>query len=272
MRPSLGNSTDSGTSRGNTRIRGRVLATLPGSCQAWRQWLRDSWTSHQRKVYDWIKRTGAAPDATSLNWGTNSAPGAIPARVARAVQEWGTLWAFPRRFHPQGGEGLPALTLGRLDGFLARLSDRKACGPDHWRPAEIRALPEIFRMQLLDIYHAAEARGTWPPAFAGSLTALIPKEGARHEGQLRPIGLLPYAYRIWMGLRRQDLAGWLAGLYEGQQASPVELAGPHCGRTRRLAGGHYPYGVARLQQVLREGPAGNGGTEGPRKRMPGTNR
>ena len=45
--------------------------------------------------------------------------------------------------------------------------------------------------------------------------ALIHKPKAKHEGALRPIGLLPYIYRIWMAVRKQKLKAWVLSLHAG---------------------------------------------------------
>ena len=53
---------------------------------------------------------------------------------------------------------------------------------------------------------------------------LSPKPGAEHEGQLRPIGLLPMIYRLWMAVRKPVTKEWKAKIHGGRNASAVELA------------------------------------------------
>eukprot|EP00972_Heterocapsa_arctica_P078120 11522083-Heterocapsa_arctica.AAC.1 len=36
------------------------------------------------------------------------------------------------------------------------------------------------------------------------IVALIPKYGAENEGQLRPISILSYIYRVWMAVRKRS--------------------------------------------------------------------
>ena len=48
------------------------------------------------------------------------------------------------------------------------------------------------------------------------LIALIPKAGATHEGQLRPIGILPMLYRVYMKLRRRSHSDWTRTLHDGR--------------------------------------------------------
>ncbi len=51
----------------------------------------------------------------------------------------------------------------------------------------------------------AELDGEWPEEIRIAIIALMTKEGASHEGELRPIGMLPYIYRIWMAIRGEDV-------------------------------------------------------------------
>eukprot|EP00972_Heterocapsa_arctica_P015221 2241734-Heterocapsa_arctica.AAC.1 len=67
------------------------------------------------------------------------------------------------------------------------LVDGKAKGVDGWSPAELRALS---RNQI-------EREQKWPDGL-NPIIALIPKEGVESEGQLRPIAILPYIYKVWM--------------------------------------------------------------------------
>eukprot|EP00972_Heterocapsa_arctica_P026250 3863741-Heterocapsa_arctica.AAC.1 len=41
----------------------------------------------------------------------------------------------------------------------------------------------------------------WPDGL-NPIIALIPKEGADSEGQLRPIDILPYICKVWMAIRK----------------------------------------------------------------------
>eukprot|EP00972_Heterocapsa_arctica_P064801 9561965-Heterocapsa_arctica.AAC.1 len=47
---------------------------------------------------------------------------------------------------------------------------------------------------LADLLNAIEREQTWPDGL-NPIIALIPKEGAESEGQLRPISIIPYIYR-----------------------------------------------------------------------------
>ncbi len=70
----------------------------------------------------------------------------------------------------------------------------------------------------------AEIDGEWPEAIRIAIIASITKEGATNEGELRPIGMLPYIYRVGMAIRREDVANWKQEMYQGPVPSSVELA------------------------------------------------
>ena len=52
----------------------------------------------------------------------------------------------------------------------------------------------------------------------------MPKAGAAHEKQLRPVGLLSYIYRVWMAIRKQHLSLWSRTLHGGRHEGAAELA------------------------------------------------
>ena len=57
-----------------------------------------------------------------------------------------------------------------------------------------------------------------------AIIALIDKVGATHEGQLRPICLLPYVYRAWMRMRKKHTVDWTRRLYGPQVPGALEEA------------------------------------------------
>eukprot|EP00972_Heterocapsa_arctica_P045742 6749569-Heterocapsa_arctica.AAC.1 len=52
--------------------------------------------------------------------------------------------------------------------------------------------------------------------------ALIAKDGAENEGQLRPIAIFPYIYRVWMAVRKIRVKQWAMQLNDGR-CSPPEI-------------------------------------------------
>lgn len=53
-----------------------------------------------------------------------------------------------------------------------------------------------------------EEAGTWPESIRRVIYAMIPKSKAENEAQLRPKGLLPYIYRVWMAIRKHQSRDW----------------------------------------------------------------
>eukprot|EP00972_Heterocapsa_arctica_P026337 3877116-Heterocapsa_arctica.AAC.1 len=61
----------------------------------------------------------------------------------------------------------------------------------------------------------------WPKGL-NPIIALIPKDGVEH-GQLRPIAILPYIYRVWMAVRKSKVKQWAMKLNDGRLSSPETL-------------------------------------------------
>ena len=66
----------------------------------------------------------------------------------------------------------------------------------------------MYKVKLIEIMHQAEMEGKWPENLRYSTVTLTPKPKATHKGQLRPIGLLPTIYRIWMSVRQPQAYEW----------------------------------------------------------------
>eukprot|EP00972_Heterocapsa_arctica_P079732 11748284-Heterocapsa_arctica.AAC.1 len=102
-----------------------------------------------------------------------------------------------------------------------RLVDGRAKGVDSWSPAELRALSYSRVEGLPDILNMSRMRG-WPE-WMNPIIAFIPKGGAEHEGQLGPIAILPYVYRVWMAVRKRNVKQWTLELNGGRFRSPETL-------------------------------------------------
>lgn len=107
---------------------------------------------------------------------------------------------------------LPAITPDRVAQVLAQMRESKARGADGSSPTELRRLPRSWIDRLTGIPQPLGGRG--PLAWAKrAIIALIPKAGADTEAKLRPIGLLPDIYKVWMSVRKQDLQQWSLALH-----------------------------------------------------------
>eukprot|EP00972_Heterocapsa_arctica_P007138 1042290-Heterocapsa_arctica.AAC.1 len=75
---------------------------------------------------------------------------------------------------------------------------------------------------LADLLNLIEKAHTWPDGL-NPIIALIPKEGAASEGQLRLIAILPYIYRVWTAIRKCKIKQWALRLNDGRFSSPETL-------------------------------------------------
>eukprot|EP00972_Heterocapsa_arctica_P024084 3548722-Heterocapsa_arctica.AAC.1 len=96
---------------------------------------------------------------------------------------------------------MPLIAEDEVRRVVNNLTDGKAEGVDGWSPAELRALSRSHIEGLTDILNKVEKYQRWLHGLH-TILALIAKEGAENEGQLRPIAILPYVYRVWMAIRK----------------------------------------------------------------------
>ena len=125
---------------------------------------------------------------------------------------------------PTFNNRLAAITGEDVRSALRSMRQGKATGADGWRPYELAALPVPWTDMLATFLTQWEGTGQWPDALRQNIIALVPKPGAAHEKQLRPIGLLSYVYRMWMVIRKQHLSAWSKTLHSGRHQGAAELA------------------------------------------------
>ena len=53
-----------------------------------------------------------------------------------------------------------------------------------------------------------ESEGRWPWVLARGCTALVPKECPPRALNTRPLTVLLVVYRLWAGVRLQEMIGW----------------------------------------------------------------
>eukprot|EP00972_Heterocapsa_arctica_P088041 12982762-Heterocapsa_arctica.AAC.1 len=96
---------------------------------------------------------------------------------------------------------MPLITEDEVRRVVNNLTDGEAKGIDGWSPAELRALSRSHVKGLTDLLNNTETYQRWPHGLH-PIIALVANEGADNEGQLRPIAILPYVYRVWMAIRK----------------------------------------------------------------------
>ena len=119
-------------------------------------------------------------------------------------------------------QSTPPIKAKQIQAALKRMSVNKAIGLDHWHPRELRVLPEETIEALADIYNSTERLGRWPHQVRNALVAMIPKDGAQLEADMRPMGLLPCIYRVWMCVRKPQAQAWVQRMSGPRILSPVE--------------------------------------------------
>eukprot|EP00972_Heterocapsa_arctica_P107123 15783462-Heterocapsa_arctica.AAC.1 len=117
---------------------------------------------------------------------------------------------------------MPLITGNEVRIVVNNLADGKAKVIDGWSPAELRAISRTHIKGLTDILNRVKKYQRWPHGLH-PIIALIAKEGAEHEGQLRPIAILPYVYRVWMAVRKSKVRQWAVKLNDGRFSSPETL-------------------------------------------------
>ena len=94
---------------------------------------------------------------------------------------------------------------------LRKQSTRTACGPDGWRVAELRALPDLFLGHLATLLTCVEEHGHWPPAICQAWITLIPKGTSPSPLEQRPISVASSVYRLWAATRLRYAVQWQEG-------------------------------------------------------------
>ena len=123
-------------------------------------------------------------------------------------------------------------------------------GPDAIQPRAVLRLSEEGISALADILTAIERTGQWPPLTQLVMTVLIPKA----DGGLRPIGLFPTLFRIWMRCRRPTIKQWRGEhakeyRYGGAGKGAQRAAWLHAARTEIASCGGRSYASVLLDLV-----------------------
>ena len=141
--------------------------------QSWANWVQESWLTNQRRLYRYtggIRRIPLAmlsrPDGTCTAEPTEMdhllRTAWMPIiRMYEHLMEpsWDAFFVRFRRYIRRVPVVLPALTATDLRATLTKQRLWSAPGPDMWRVAELRALPDTLLERLADVLNTVEA--TW---------------------------------------------------------------------------------------------------------------
>eukprot|EP00972_Heterocapsa_arctica_P019798 2920765-Heterocapsa_arctica.AAC.1 len=186
--------------------------------QRLRNWVENSWGHKKKHIYKWIRgKRGNGPLIVS-----NGGSAQIHNIMKLAEETWGGLWAVEAEELPKFSKQKMALiTEDEVRRVVNNLADGKAKGVDGWSPAELRALSRTHIKGLTPILNKVEQSERWPSGLR-PIIALIAKEGAENEGQLRRIAVLPYVYRVWMAVKSK-VRQWAIKLNDGRFTLPETL-------------------------------------------------
>ncbi len=138
-------------------------------------------------------------------------PLSVQATVDSEARDWGELWDTQGRtaavaWPADLGVQPQRPSVAHLRAALRSFPQATGLAWDNWHPRSLLRLSDERLDQFLDLLMEAEARGCWPPELGFVSVVLLPKP----EGGFRPIGLFPWAVRIWMRVRRGAVDNWEA--------------------------------------------------------------
>ena len=194
--------------------------------ESWTSWVRTTWDSGSPgRLYAYARGETSTP-ATLLQRPDGSLT-ADPAEMDELLRAaWGPIFQlytsspepawepFEARFGAYivpNPLPAPPLTAVELRKTLRKQSTRTACGPDGWRVAELRALPDLFLGHLATLLTCVEEHGHWPPALCQAWITLIPKGTSPSPLEQRPISVASSVYRLWAATRLRYAVQWQEG-------------------------------------------------------------
>ena len=103
---------------------------------------------------------------------------------------------------------LEAITVSDIRSRLRKCKDTGATGLDGWAPRDFKRLPDEILELLCCFYDLIESVGEWPNDLTHAAVSLIPKNEGYDPMNMRPISVLPIAYRIWAAVRCKHCTLW----------------------------------------------------------------
>ena len=101
-----------------------------------------------------------------------------------------------------------SITVEEIRGKLRKCKDSGATGLDAWSPKDFKKLPDAILSYLCVFYDMVERLGKWPFDLTHAAVTLIPKNEGFDPLNLRPISVLPIAYRVWAAVRCSHCTSW----------------------------------------------------------------
>eukprot|EP00661_Eupelagonemidae_sp_cell13_P004257 gene4256-1569_t len=190
--------------------------------QSWREWMKQSWDGDRGKIFAWLNQKAYKPITT-----IEKSDGTFTSNITEIDQECREQWAPITQLYKDGGAPswesfhheygnyikknqmqYHPMTLNDLNKTLAEMKGSSACGPDGWRPKELKVLPDPLREELVKVLNCIEQVGLWPEAPMVSVVSLLSKGKGARPRKLRPITVTSCIYRLWAGTRVKMMLNW----------------------------------------------------------------
>jgi hypothetical protein len=141
--------------------------------------------------------------------GSDTKPASLQQAVDAEAEIWAKLWKCTDRYDlddikPSMKSYPGAITADMVKEACRSFPSQTGLGPDAIQPRAVLRLSDNGIEALASILTAIELTGEWPLFTQLVMTVLLPKA----DGGLRPIGLFPTVYRIWMRCRRPTIKKW----------------------------------------------------------------
>ena len=140
---------------------------------------------------------------------------------------WGIQWAVGSEhdlldWPDDDLDPLPPMSLKQFKEALFTFPAGTGLGWDGIHPRALLRLPDDVLLEWMAFFLKCERTGKWPNNVGFVVVVLLPKT----EGGFRPIGLIPFAPRVWMRMRRHAAKDW-----ENSTDRPYLYAGSGRGST-----------------------------------------
>ena len=123
---------------------------------------------------------------------------------------------------------LPPITVEDLKKALATKKEHSAPGPDSWRVAELRQLPDEAWCQFVELMGLAEHYGTLPETMTYAWMADLAKDTTPVPAtSVRPISLTSVVYRAYIAARTRHLQSWSQSQFHKWQRAYVPGRSPY---------------------------------------------
>ena len=139
------------------------------------------------------------------------------------TDRWTDIVDFARGHVPSGNIDLPPLTVTDWHRAVAKFKPSSASGPCGWHRSDVLNLTPSQIQAILDFYGLIEQHACWPQQFtAGHIHCLQKKQRCKTVSDYRPITVTSLYYRIYAGLRAEQILAALTPLATQHQCGYMQ--------------------------------------------------